>query len=566
MIKIVTVWFFLFLSSALYAEGLTPVFHGNKHIKERKLYEILDLYKPYSYEFYKDEPKINPKIIPIVIETLQGFYKSKGFYHAKITSKIENTKVIFNIQENTPVKITQIDIDSPLPLKKSLGVKIGDIFDAQKFIESKKSLKLLYHNHGYANAEFYTKAYIDIVKNSAKLVYRVTPKNICRFTDIVIHPPKSIDKKIIRSLLYFHQGDIYSPLSIEKSYKNLYAYDGISQAIIKSTIYNNKDVNVTVSVKETRKPIRLQLGLGASSDEGASASFGIKHRNFYGNLKTLSLDTRVTRIKQSIQLRYTIPMAQKNILGSEINFENENFFGFKENRALAKGYFSQRDEYNWLQEALILDTSHAYDSTDIFLFPESTLMLISPRISWKYDTRDKILDPSKGFFIDTQIQGSFKNEFSDATYYKAVLNGAYILPLQTNIIATKIKIGSLHTYNGDVPNSYRFFAGGMNSNRAYGYRLLGPKDNENNPSGFNSLIETTIEYRFHIYQDFNGVVFNDNSFIGQTYKSNHTVGYYSAGFGLRYKTVIGPLAIDLGFDPQKPLEQHALHFHVGELF
>ena len=564
--KIVTVWFFLFMSSTLYAESLPLIFHGNKYIKTRTLYEVLDLYKPYSYEFYKDDPKINPKIIPIAIETLKGFYKSKGFYHTEITSKTDNKKIIFKIQEQTPIKITQIEIDSSIPVKKSIGFKSGDIFDAQKFIDSKKKIKLLYHEHGYANAELNAKAYIDIIKNSARLVYKVTPNNICRFADIVIHSPKSIDKKIIQSLLYFHKGDIYSPNSIEQSYKNLYAYDGISQAIIKTEIYNKKDVNVTVNVKETQKPIRLQLGIGASSDEGATASFSIKHRNFYGNLKTLSLDTRVTRIKQSVKLSLTIPMAKQNTLGSELNFENENFFGFKENRALAKGYFSQRDAFNWLQEALIIDTSRAYDSADILLFPENTLLLISPRVSWKYDTRDKILNPSKGFLIDAQFQGSLINEYSDATYYKALLSGAYILPLHTSIVATKVKIGSLHIYEGEVPNSYRFFSGGMNSNRAYGYRLLGPKDSENNPAGFNSIIETTIEYRFHIYKDFNGVIFNDNSFIGQTYKPDNTVGYYSTGFGLRYKTPIGPLAIDIGFNPQKPLEQHALHFHVGELF
>jgi len=564
--KIVTVLLFFLISSALYAQNLALFFQGNKHFKERTLYEVLDLYKPYSYEFYKDEPKINPKIVPIAIETLKDFYKSKGFYHTEITSKIKNNKIILIIQENTPIKITKIDIHSLLPIKKSIGFKVGDIFDAQKFVESKKRLKLLYQNHGYANAAFDTKAYIDIVKNSAKLVYKVTPNKLCKFSTIVINSPKNIDKSIIKSLLYFHEGDIYSPLLIEKSYKNLYAYDGISQAIIQTTITNKEDVNVSVNIQETQKPIRFQIGLGVSSDEGPTASLGIKHRNFYGNLKTLSLDTRATRIKQSVKLSFTMPLAQKNTLGSELNFENENFFGFKESRVLAKGYFSQRDEFNWLQEALIIDTSHSYDSTDISLFPQNTLLLISPKVSWKYDTRDKILNPSKGFFLDAQFQGSILNEFSDATYYKAVLSGAYILPLHTNIVATKVKVGSLHTYAGDVPNSYRFFAGGMNSNRAYGYRLLGPRDSENNPVGFNSIIETTIEYRFLIYKDFHGVVFNDNSFIGQTYMPNNTIGYYSGGFGLRYETPIGPLAIDLGFDPKKPLEQHALHFHVGELF
>jgi len=564
--KIVTGLLLLLISSVLCAQNLVLLFHGNKHFKERTLYEVLDLYKPYSYEFYKDDPKINPKIVPIAIDTLKDFYKSKGFYHTRITSKIKNSKIILTIQENTPIKITHIKTISPIPITKNIGFRVGDIFDAQKFIESKKKIKLLYQNHGYANATFDTKAYIDIVQNSAKLVYKVIPNKLCKFSTIIIKSPKSIDDDIIKSLLYFHEGDIYSPILIEKSYKNLYAYDGISQAIIQTAISHKDDVNVSVNIQETQKPIRFQIGLGASSDEGPTVSLGIKHRNFYGNLKTLSLDTRATRIKQSVKLGFTMPLAQKNTLGSELNFENENFFGFKESRVLAKGYFSQRDELNWLQEALIIDTSHSYDSTDIVLFPENILLLISPRISWKYDTRDKILDPAKGFFLDAQIQGSVLNKLSDATYYKALLSGAYILPLHTNIVATKIKIGSLHIYDGDVPNSYRFFAGGMNSNRAYGYRLLGPQDNDNNPVGFNSIIETTIEYRFHIYKNFKGVAFNDNSFIGQTYIPDNTTGYYSCGFGLRYETLIGPLAVDIGFNPKQPLQQYALHFHVGELF
>jgi translocation and assembly module TamA len=564
--KIKTILFFLLITSLLYSKSIPLYFHGNTYFKDRQLYELLNLYEPYSYEFYKDEPKINPKIVPLAIETLQDFYKSKGFYHAKIVSKREKNSIVIDISANTPIKIKAIKIRSLLNIKNDIGLKVGERFDAQKFIDSKKKIKLLYQNHGYANATFNTKAYIDIKKNSAKLLYEVTPNQICTFANIDINSSKHIDKSIIRSLLYFKKGDIYSPHAIERSYKNLYAYDGISQAIIKTHIYNKKDVNVTINIQETKKPIRFQIGIGASSDEGLTALLGVKHRNFYGNLKTLSLETRVTQIKQNIKLNFTMPLAKKNMFGSEINFENENFFGFKENRILAKSYFSQRDEFNWLQEALIVDTSQSYASTDKLLFPEKSLILVSPKLSWKYDTRDKILNPSKGYFVDTQLQGSVLTPISNATYYKASIGGAYILPLPVNILATKVTIGSLHIYDGSVPNSYRFFAGGMNSNRAYGYRLLGPRDTNDNPTGFNSIIETTIEYRFHIYKSFRGVVFNDNSFIGQTYIPNNTTAYYSTGFGLRYETPIGPLAIDLGFDPKEPMRQHALHFHVGELF
>jgi translocation and assembly module TamA len=564
--KIKLIIFLLLLTSNIFAESFFLSFHGDKHLSDRELYEALDLYKPYPYEFYKKEPKINPKIIPLAIDTLKDFYKSHGFYHTVITSQIKNSMISIDINESTPIRIDKIFINSFLDINDIIPFKDNDIFNAQKFIQSKKDIKLNYENRGYCHAKYDTKAYIDIEKNTAKLVYKIQPDTICFFKNIAIFSPKNINTDIIRSLLYIKKDEPYTLQSIDKSYKSLYAYGGISQAIIDTVIYKNNDVNATVKVKETQKPIRFQIGLGISSDEGPSASLELKHRNFYGNLKTISLSTKVTKIKQNIKLDYTMPLIRSNMFGSEIGVENEDFFGFKENRVLAKGYFRQRDDTTTLQEVLIVDTSTSYNSSNLVLFPEKTLVLVSPKLQWKYNTRDKILNPSKGYFIDTNIQGSILNKISDATYYKANLTAGYILPLHPSIVAFKFNLGSLHTFAGNVPSSYRFFAGGMNSNRAYGYRLLGPKDKNNDPIGFNSIIETTVEYRFNIYHKINGVVFNDNSFIGQTYVPDNTVGYYSTGFGLRYETPIGPLAIDFGFDPQKPLEQHALHFHIGELF
>jgi outer membrane translocation and assembly module TamA len=106
----------------------------------------------------------------------------------------------------------------------------------------------------------------------------------------------------------------------------------------------------------------------------------------------------------------------------------------------------------------------------------------------------------------------------------------------------------------------------MNSNRAYGYRKLGPKNDKGDPIGSDSIIEATVEYRFPIYGNFKGVVFNDNTFLKSDYMDGYDKGYHSAGFGLRYLTPIGPIAIDFGFDMSNPTSQYAFHFHVGELF
>jgi translocation and assembly module TamA len=319
-------------------------------------------------------------------------------------------------------------------------------------------------------------------------------------------------------------------------------------------------------VSENEKPIRFQAGLGVNSDEGPMASLGVKHRNLLGNLKTLSLETKVSAIKQTIKTNFDMPLAERESTGVELGFENEEFVGYKESRTFGTLFLKQREKPNTFKESLFFDNSHTYESDDISLYPDGNLFVVSPKLEWGHDVRDKILDPTKGYFINSEIMGSLLCEVSDATYYKFKLSGGYILPLSPSILALKASFGSLHLYQGDIPESYLFYAGGMNSNRAYGYRKLSPTTDAGVAIGSDSILETTVEYRFPIYGDFKGVVFNDNTFIGTRAVPDYDNGYYSAGVGIRYLTPIGPIAIDIGFNIANPTAQYALHFHVGELF
>lgn len=116
-----------------------------------------------------------------------------------------------------------------------------------------------------------------------------------------------------------------------------------------------------------------------------------------------------------------------------------------------------------------------------------------------------------------------------------------------------------------MPSSYRFYAGGANSNRAYAYRKLGPSNKRGDPTGFHSLSESTAEYRFPIAGALRGVVFSDVTLIGQEYLPDQNKPYIALGTGARYSTPIGPFAIDIAMDI-KDTSQYAVHFHIGELF
>ncbi|MGB3960596.1 MAG: BamA/TamA family outer membrane protein [Sulfurimonas sp.] len=563
--KIVFVLFFLLVSS-LYAQKYALRFEGNEHLSERELFEALNLYKPYLYEFYKEEPRIDEKTLEFSLQILHNFYKTKGFYHAEIGYEKKEETLFFHVKEGEALFIKELHITSPLEIKIPLDLKEGDIFDATKFTQSKKDIKVVYANSNYCNILLDAKAWVDIEANKAYLFYDIDPDGICYFGKTTITHSNTIDEKIIKSLLYFEEGDLFSLNIITRSYENLYAHEGISKAIIDTQADANNSVAIVVTITENEKPIRFFSGFGVSSDEGWMATMGVKHRNMFTNLKTASIEARVTEIKQSLKASYDMPLVANSSAGAEMGVENEIFEGFTENSVYSELYFKQRVLPNSFKESLYFDNIRTYASSDETLFPSGNLFILSPILEWNYDVRDKLLDPKKGYFINTKMMGSLKSFFSDASYYKFNLTGGYILPLFDETLALKATFGSLETFEGELPASYRFYAGGMHSNRAYVYRTLGPTNDVGNPSGSDSILETTLEYRFGIVGNLGGVVFNDNTFLGDNYTPNYENGYYSAGAGLRYKTPIGSIAFDLGFDTKNPMQQYAFHFHIGELF
>lgn len=557
---------YLLFSTLLYADKLELLFEGNVKVTSSELYSSLELYEPSFYEFYMEKPSIEIETIDLTTQTIKDFYKTKGFFHTDVIYFKNDKSITIKIEEKSPIIVKNISNLSDLDLSQNIPFKVGDIFDATKFTQSKNEIRVLYAKSGFCNASIDNKAWVDTELNEAYLKYESVKNKKCYFGKVNVNPPKDIDEEVIKSILNIEESEPFSVNKINESYEGLYSYEGISKALIDTNVVKENIADVSVDVIQNEKPLRFEFGVGASSDEGAMVSMGIMNRNFLGNLKTLSLKTRVAQIKQNVKLNFDMPLTNKNFTGFETGYENEIFEGFKEYKFFSDIYLKQKKSAHIFKESIVFDKINTYDSSHETLFPTTHLFVISPKLEYNYDVRDKILDPTQGYFINGEATGSLKSELSDATYYKLKASGGYIHSLEKSTVAVKGTYGVLKLLDGDIPTSYRFFAGGMYSNRGYGYRELGTTNTLGDPIGFNSILELTAELRFKIYGDFRGAVFSDNTYIGDNNTPDYGHGYHSAGFGLRYMTPIGPIAIDFGFDVENPTKQYAVHFHIGELF
>ncbi len=124
-----------------------------------------------------------------------------------------------------------------------------------------------------------------------------------------------------------------------------------------------------------------------------------------------------------------------------------------------------------------------------------------------------------------------------------------------------------------IPLSERFFFGGANSHRGFPINQAGPRDPVTGfPIGGGAVLLNSVELRFPLVgENIGGVLFHDAgnaysrpgriSFRGKQKPitvDDQIAGYefdymvHAVGFGLRYRTPIGPIRLDLGYSVNPP--------------
>ena len=189
------------------------------------------------------------------------------------------------------------------------------------------------------------------------------------------------------------------------------------------------------------------------------------------------------------------------------------------------------------------------------------------------DRRDDPADAHRGIYnsvdlslADHQFGGSvnFLRFLGRSSYYKK-LSGDLVLASNTEfgVIRPFSTGGTPDTQY--VPLPERFFGGGESNMRGFPMNQAGPRDPETGfPLGGNALVFHSTELRFPLLGDnIGGVLFHD---MGNVYSSPSKISFrvhqngltdfdymvHAAGFGVRYRTPLGPLRVDLAYSINPP--------------
>jgi translocation and assembly module TamA len=164
--------------------------------------------------------------------------------------------------------------------------------------------------------------------------------------------------------------------------------------------------------------------------------------------------------------------------------------------------------------------------------------------------------------LRVDLGGSYETPLSNVSFLRANLDGVWMTPLPwSGVFTGRMNLGAM-TVNkfNNLPTSYRFYAGGINSVRGYDYKELAPKDGLGNVAGgkFSALL--SAEYEQTLFGDYGVAAFIDT---GNAFNLDKISIKTGAGIGLRWYSPIGPIRLDFAIPLNDANSSYQIYFAAG---
>jgi outer membrane protein assembly complex protein YaeT len=357
----------------------------------------------------------------------------------------------------------------------------------------------------------------------------------------------------------------------------------------------------------------IEIATGANQGQGTApqgktgvsprVSFDVTRINFRGRDQSIIFKSRVGRLQQRVLLSFDSPRW----------FDLPNWrwtvTGFYDNSRDVNTFASERLEGSTQLEQVVSKSvtmlyRFAYrrvrvdpNSFPPGFNPAEGIPLISkptrvgiPSVSLIRDRRDDPIDSTKGSYnaADVGVAASFFG--SEANFSRLLIsNSTYHQFKKKYVLARSTRIGVESPWGSDanlrnIPLPERFFTGGGNSHRGFAINQAGPRDpGTGTPLGGNAMFVNNLELRLppvvlpFVQQNLSFVLFHDmgNVFTEGKEMAKSLFKYHqdniancrdftvdrgcdfnyishAIGGGVRYKTPIGPVRVDLGYNLNPP--------------
>ncbi|MAL98775.1 autotransporter assembly complex protein TamA [Hydrocarboniclastica marina] len=320
---------------------------------------------------------------------------------------------------------------------------------------------------------------------------------------------------------------------------------------------DNGRIPVTVQLGE-RKRHSVGVGGGFSTDVGPRALLNWTQHWINESGHKRGAEAEVSGPRQTLGGWYEIPLdpPMTDSLRFTTGYQREDIDDV-ETRQLSLGTeWHHRTNGGWQRVVSLEWQDERYEIGD----DSGHSRLLLPGLSLDKLVSDDSIDPSEGYRLQLASQAGHRAVLSTVDVARIVLAAKGLTTVAENHrFLLRASVGAVATNDFEnVPPTLRFFAGGDQSVRGYGYRSLGPTNSDGDNLGGRYLLESGAEYQYEFRENWRVASFIDHGNAVDTLNDALKTG---AGMGIRWVSPVGPLRLDIA---RALTDQHwRIHFSMG---
>lgn len=548
------------------------------------------------------------------LDAIRGLYQSNGFRDVAVQSKTmdnadgkpRNLAVTVTIKEGPQWQVGKSEIAGVSGLWRPeveplISSVAGQPFSEESLATDRDNVLNFYYNQGYPNAAVEWTVLPMVEEHRVEVKFTVTEGRRQYVRGLLVSGLERSDPEMVYRRIRLQEGEPLSQAKLVESQRRLYDLGVFAR--VDTAIQNPEGIErgkyVLYQFEEARK-YSVNVGVGAeitrigggtpnfdapAGEPGFSprVSFGITRNNFFGTGHTAGLQTRASNIQQRAVLSYIAPQfkGRENV--------TLTFIGLIDRSRDVRTFEAQRIEgtlqfTHKLNRAFTIQPRFTYRRNSISqLAIDPALVPIYSRavrvgamaVTLFQDRRDDPIDSKRGYYNSVDFGLASRAFGSQASFTRFLArNSTYHRLTRDLVLARSFVLGSIVNLKTDqgpelIPLAERFFAGGATTHRGFPENQAGSRDLSTGfPLGGSGIFMNNLELRFPVLGDrMGGVLFHD---AGNVYSSLSKISFrvtqrdlkdfdymvHAVGFGLRYKTPVGPVRLDFGFSLNSPRFQY----------
>ncbi len=520
-------------------------------------------------------------------DNFRSVLRSEGYYSGTVEAEIDDTgdriHIAITVDPGPRYSLATYTIDylgdqpgmeslpwSPAPFGANPGMPARgeDIVAIEE--------KLLQHleNMGRPLAKVAERlAVVDHDARAMTVDLQVDPGPPVVFGPLAIDRLDKVDEDYIRYLVGWPEGEVFDQRVLEEARRTLSRTNLFRSVRLEAAeqLTDDNQLPVTARVEES-KHRTIGVGLTYTTSEGVGGDLSWEHRNLFGRQERLVLSAHASEIRQQATATFLKPnfLARDQSLIVTTTARAQQTDAFDERAATAFGGLARDlSDAWWVSAGITADYSLVDDDSGLTKF-----YLVGLPLNVKRETTENILDPLEGTRLHLQAIPYYDTLGNTDPFTVLELSGFAYYGLGEKkwlVPAARFRIGTIQgPETSQLPANKRFYAGGGGSVRGYAFQLAGPLDAGGSPLGGSSVLEASFEMRWRVTGKFGFVPFVDGGTVYQQPQPDFSEEFFwSAGLGLRYFTIAGPIRLDVAFpiNPRPDIDDpYQFYVSLGQAF